>query len=124
LITGTLFLCIIVLAALGVPHMRKFLRGLVLGPPDVYVVFDFEGRTLVFKNPNQPFEPIDRPLEIVPTEIFTSDQFQQYHNICWFDDCGTIHRCAHEYHRTTEAARDCRLSTVQHTFVAKVLEGR
>jgi hypothetical protein len=124
LIKGVLFLSIVVLAALGVPIARKFLRGLVLGS-DLYVVLELEGNTLVFKNPYRWLtSPEDKPLEVVPTEIFTSNQYETYYNVCWFDGQGTLQRCEHSYHRTKENAKHCKLAGLEHTVIGKVLEQR
>jgi len=92
LITGILFLSIVTLAALGLPIARKFLRGLVVGS-DLYVVLEIDGKTLVYKNPYRYLtSPEDKPLDIVPTEIFTSDKYETYYNVCWFDGQGTLQR--------------------------------
>jgi hypothetical protein len=124
LIKGVLFLSIVVLAALGVPIARKFLRGLVLGS-DLYVVLEIDGHTLVYKNPYRRLtSPEDKPLEVVPTEIFTSDQYETYYNVCWFDLQGTLQRCEHSYHRTEENATYCKFAGLEHTVIGKVLEQR
>ena len=91
-ISGIVFFSILLLAALGVPMAKKFLRGLLVKGADLYVVFDVDGRTVAFKNPGRSF-PEDKPLDPIPTEIFTSNQYETYYNVCWFDGDGTLHRC-------------------------------
>jgi hypothetical protein len=122
LIRGFIFLCVVVLAALGVPIARKFLRGLIHGA-DLYVVFETNGKTVVIKNPGRSGLE-DPPLEVVPTEIFTSDHYETYYNVCWFDTIGTLHRCVHRYHRTVENAAYCKENGTEHSFIGKVLEER
>jgi hypothetical protein len=124
LIRGFLFLSIVALAALGLPVARKFLRGLVLGS-DLYVVLEIDGKTLVYKNPYRYLtSPEDKPLDIVPTEIFTSDKYETYYNVCWFDGQGTLQRCEHSYHRSEENATYCKYAGLEHTIIGKVLEQR
>lgn len=124
MIRGFLFLSIVTLAALGLPVARKFLRGLVIGS-DLYVVLEIDGKTLVYKNPYRYLtSPEDKPLDIVPTEIFTSDKYETYYNVCWFDGQGTLQRCEHSYHRTEENATYCKYAGLEHTIIGKVLEQR
>jgi hypothetical protein len=68
--------------------------------------------------------PEDKPLDIVPTEIFTSDKYETYYNVCWFDGQGTLQRCKHSYHRTEENATYCKYAGLEHTIIGKVLEQR
>jgi len=124
LIKVFLLLSIVALAALGVPIARKFLRGLVLGS-DLYVVLEIDGKTLVYKNPYRYLtSPEDKPLDIVPTEIFTSDKYETYYNVCWFDGQGTLQRCEHAYHKTEENAAYCEYAGLEHTVIGTVLEQR
>jgi len=124
LIKVFLLLSIVALAALGVPIARKFLRGLVLGS-DLYVVLEIDGKTLVYKNPYRYLtSPEDKPLDIVPTEIFTSGKYETYYNVCWFDGQGTLQRCEHAYHKTEENATYCEYAGLEHTVIGKVLEQR
>ena len=119
-----LLLSIVALAALGVPIARKLLRGLVFGS-DLYVVLEIDGKTLVYKNPYQYLSsPEDKPLDIVPVEIFTSNKYETYYNVCWFDGQGTLQRCEHSYHRTEENATYCKYAGLEHTVIGKVLEQR
>jgi hypothetical protein len=114
----------VTLAALGVPIARKFLRGLVLGS-DLYVVLEIDGQRLVYKNPYRWLtSPEDKPLEVVPSEIFTSEKYETYYNVCWFDLQGTLQRCEHSYHRTEENARFCKSAEMEHTVIGKVVEQR
>jgi hypothetical protein len=112
------------LAALGLPIARKFLRGLVVGS-DLYVVLEIDGQTLVYKNPYRYLtSPEDKPLDIVPAEILDSDKFETYYNVCWFDGQGLLRRCEHSYHRTEENATYCKFAGLEHTVIGKVLEQR
>jgi len=119
-----MLLLIVVLATFGVQWARKALRARLVGPPDVYVVLEVEGRTLVYKNPDRPFHPVDEPIADVPPEIFDPEKFDVCYNVCWFDDHGTLRRCDHPYHRTAEQASYCRLNGVRHTLIGKILEHR
>lgn len=112
---------ILLLALAGVPLARKFLRGYFRGV-DVYVVLELDGRTQVYKNPNKPFQPVDEPLSVVPQEIFYSEKFETYYNICWFDDLGGLHRCKHSYHRKPGNAAYCNYRTVDGAVIGRVLE--
>lgn len=123
MISGAVFLSIVVLALLGVPIARKFLRGLVR-PANLYVLFDLHGKTLVYKNPRRPFVALDEPMETVPHEILTSDRYETYYNVYWFEAVGTLKRCGHSYHRTAENAAYCKLNGTPHSFVGKILEER
>lgn len=123
MIRATLFLSIVVLAAMGVPIARKFLRGLIFGS-DLYVVFEVNGHQLVYKNPGRIGTIQDEALEVVPAEIFTSDQYETYYNICWFDGNGALRRCGHSYHRNAENATYCNLAATEHSFIGKILEQR
>ena len=123
MIGTALFLSIVVLAAIGVPIARKFLRGLILGS-DLYVVREVNGHKFVYKNPGSIGTVEDQPLETVPVEIFTSDQYETYYNICWFDGNGALQRCGHSYHRTAENAVFCTLAATEHSFIGKILEQR
>ena len=124
LIRGILFVSIVTLAALGVPIARKFLRGLIVGS-ELYVVLEIDGKTLVYKNPYRYLtSPEDKPLDVVPDEIFESDKFETYYNVCWFDGQGSLRRCEHSYHRTEENATYCKYASLEHTIIGKVLEQR
>ena|SRR5579884_1601610 len=100
----------------------KFLRRVYRGT-DVFVVLTLNGQTQVYKNPNQPFVHEDKPLEAIPHEIFYSDQYDTYYNVCWFD-CGTLFRCMHTFHRTEDNALYCDKRGVPSSFIGKVLEER
>jgi hypothetical protein len=123
LIAGIIFVCIVTLAAVGVPIARKFLRGLVVGS-DLYVVLEIDGQTLVYKNPYRYLTSEDKPLDIVPAEILDSDKFETYYNVCWFDGQGSLRRCEHSYHRTEENATYCKFAGLEHAVIGKVLEQR
>ena len=115
---------IVVLAAVGLPIARKFLRGLVVGS-DLYVVLEIDGKTLVYKNPNRYLmSPEDKRPDILPAEIFDSDKFETYYNVCWFDGQGLLRRCEHSYHRTEENATYRKYAGLEHTIIGKVLEQR
>jgi hypothetical protein len=120
---AVLFLSIVALAALGMPIARKFLRGLFLGA-DLYVVREIDGHQVVYKNPGKIGTIDDQPMETAPTEIFTSDQYETYFNICWFDGNGALQRCGHSYHRTAENASFCKLAGTEDSFIGKILEQR
>jgi hypothetical protein len=107
-------------ASLGVS--KRFLRGLFRGT-DVYVVVSDKGKTVVYKNPNRPYVHKDRPLEETPHEILSSDKYESFYNVCWFDS-GTLFRCEHTFHSSPEDARRCEKSDVADSFIGKVLEER
>jgi hypothetical protein len=62
------------------------------------------------------------PLDMIPHEILASDQFETYHNVCWWDG-RTLRRCQHSFHRTEENARDWDRN-IEGTVIGKVLEER
>lgn len=121
MITGLTMGAILVLAFAGVPLARKFVRGYFRGV-DIYVVLEIGGQTKVYKNPNHPFRAIDEPLLMVPHEIFYSDKFETYYNVCWFDDLGGLHRCGHAYHRKPENAEYCDYRGIEGALIGRILE--
>jgi hypothetical protein len=122
-ISGILMFVILALAVLGEPIAKKFLRGLA-GATSVYVTFELDGKTLVFKDPGRGYPEADRPLNAIPAELFMPDKFEISYNVCWFDDLGILGRCDHPLHRTVEEAARCQLSVTPHSFIGKVLEER
>jgi hypothetical protein len=111
------------LLLLGGPRLvKKFLRGYFRGV-DVYVVLTLEGKTVAYKNPRGLLGHEDEPLEMVPHEIFYSEQFETYYNVCWFE-CGALYRCGHSFHRAPENARYCDRATIAGSLIGKILEER
>ena len=105
----------------GTTYVRKFLHGFFRGV-DLYVLLPADGKTLAYKNPRGVAGVDDGPLEMIPYDILSSDQFETYYNVCWWDG-GTLLRCEHSFHRTEENARYCDRN-VEGTVVGKVLEER
>jgi hypothetical protein len=124
LIHATAFIVMLAVLLLvgGAPFVKKFLRGHFHGA-DVYVVLTLDGKTLAYKNPKGILGQEDKPLDIVPHEIFYSDQFETYYNVCWID-CGTLYRCGHSFHQTHESALYCDKAKVEGHLIGKVLEER
>jgi hypothetical protein len=113
---------ILLLAAAGVPLARRFVYGLFHGA-NVFVFVESEGRTLVFKNPKEVIGIPEVPLETVPQEIFLSDRYETYYNVCWFDS-DTLVRCGHSYHKQPENALYCDKIKIDGAFIGKILEER
>jgi len=105
----------------GSTFVRKFLRGFFRGV-DLYVLLTVDRKTVAYKNPWGEIGLDDTPLEMIPYEILSSDQFETYYNVCWWDG-GTLLRCGHSFHRTEENARYCD-KNVEGTVIGKVLEER
>ena len=106
----------------GPPLARKFLRGFFRGV-DVYVTFAQCGKSVIYKNPTGLLGREDKPLDTVPDEIFDSEKFETYYNVCWFE-CGTLFRCEHSFHRSPENALSCDKAKVEGSFIAQVMEER
>ena len=105
----------------GTKFVWKFLRGFFRGV-DLYVLLTVDGRTAAYKNPRGEVGLDDTPLEMIPYEILSSDQFETYYNVCWWDG-GTLLRCEHSFHRTEENARYCE-KNIEGVLIGKVLEER
>jgi len=84
----------------GSTYVRKFVRGFFRGV-DLYILLTVDGKTVAFKNPRGEIGLDDTPLEMIPHEILSSDQFETYYNVCWWDG-RTLLRCEHSFHRTAE----------------------
>lgn len=122
MLTGAIFGVILILAAAGVPVARRFVYGLFHGA-NVFVVVESEGKTLIYKNPREVIGIPEVPLETVPPEIFNSEQYETYYNVCWFDS-DTLLRCGHSFHRKPENALYCDQIKIPGSFVGKILEER
>ena len=119
----TLVVILAVLFLLGGPTFaRKFLRGFFRGI-DLYVLLTVDGRTVAYKNPKGIPWADDQPLDMVPHELLSSDKFETYYNVCWWDG-GTLLRCEHSFHRTEENARYCDKHVGEGMLIGKVLEER
>jgi hypothetical protein len=121
-VTAFLLTLVVLLLRGGPPLVKKFLRGYFRGL-DVYVVLTFDGKTLAYENPRGVFGHEDKPLDVVPYEIFYSDRYETYYNICWFD-CGALYRCQHRFHRASENALYCGRTKIEGSVIGKVLEER
>lgn len=113
---------ILLLAALGVPVARRFVYGLFHGA-NVFVFVEADGKTVIYKNPREVIGLEEDPLEMPPPEVFDSDRYETYYNVCWFDS-GTLIRCKHSFHHKRENALYCDQINVEGAFIAKVLEER
>jgi len=124
LITATAFVILMLgLLILGGPRLaRKFLRSFFIGI-DLYVILSVNGKDVAYKNPEGVLGREDKPLEIFPYELLYSDQFETYYNVCWFE-CGTLFRCGHSFHRTTENALYCPKTNMPDFSIGRVLEER
>jgi hypothetical protein len=100
---GIVFGIILLLAAAGVPLARKFIYGFFHGA-DVFVLVPANGETLVYKNPRELIGLEDPPLDTIPPDLLTSDRYETYYNVCWFDS-GTLIRCKHSFHRKPQNAK-------------------
>jgi hypothetical protein len=118
----TLLVMLAVLFLLGgTTFVRKFLRGFFRGV-DLYVLLNVDGKTVAYKNPRGLVGLDDTPLDMLPYEILSSDQFETYYNVCWWAG-GTLLRCEPSFHRTGENARYCD-KNIEGTVIGKVLEER
>jgi hypothetical protein len=117
-----LFGTILLLAAAGVPLARKFVYGYFHGA-NVFVFVETDGKTLLYKNPREVIGLEDNPLETIPPELFDSNRYETYYNVCWFDR-GTLVRCQHSFHRKLQNALYCDQVKVEGSFIAKVMEER
>jgi hypothetical protein len=122
IIIAVVIVVIVLLAAAGLPLARRFLYGVFHGA-NVFVFVPADGKTLIYKNPREWIGLEDPPLETVPPEVLSSDRYETYYNVCWFDN-GTLIRCKHSYHRKPENALYCKKIQTNGSFVAKVLEER
>jgi hypothetical protein len=118
------FLLLLAVALLfgGPPLARKFLHGFFRGV-DVYVTFAQNGKNVVYKNPAGRLGHEDKPLDVVPREIFDSEKYEPYYNVCWFE-CGALFRCEHSFHRARENALYCDKAKTEGSFIGEVLEER
>jgi len=121
-IEAAVILVILLLAALGLPFARRFLHGYFHGAT-VFVLVPTDGKILIYKNPRGIIGLEDPPLEVLPPEVASSDRYETYFNVCWFDS-GTLLRCGHSFHRKPENALYCDKIKTEGCFVAEVLEER
>lgn len=117
-----LFASILLLAAAGVPLARKFVYGYFHGT-NVFVFVETDGKTLIYKNPREVIGLEDPPLETIPPELLSSDRYDTYYNVCWFDE-GTLIRCQHSFHHKPQNALYCEAIKLEGSFIAKVMEER
>ena len=122
MLRGIVFGVVLLLAAAGVPLARKFLYGYFHGA-NIFVFVEVEGRTLVYKNPEEIIGLDDEIIEKLPAELSDPNRYETYYNICWFDS-GTLVRCKHSFHHTPQNALYCDAIRVDGSFIAKVLEER
>lgn len=102
----------------GTTYVRKFLCG-SFRRRSLWLV---AGKTLAYKNPRGVVGVDDSPMEMIPRDILSSDQFETYYNVCWWNG-GALFRCGHSFHRTEENARYCDRNA-EGTVIGKVLEER
>lgn len=123
-IVAATFLIILLLAFfLGGPELvRRLLRG-YSGRKNLYVLVTINGQTVAYKNPQSLLGEEDTPLNAVPNEIFHSNQFDDYYNVCWFD-CRALFRCGHSFHRTSDNARNCDSTAIDGHLIGRILEER
>ena len=121
-VTAFLLTLVVLLLLGGPPLVKKFLRGYFWGV-NVYVVLTLDGKTLAYKNPRGWVGYEDKPLDMVPYEIFHSDRYETYYNVCWFD-CGALYRCKHRYHRASDNALYCDRIRIEGYLIGKVREQR
>ncbi len=119
-LTAYLLMFTILLLLGGPPLVKKFLRGKFVGM-DVYIILTINGKTVAFRNPRSAVGHEDQPLDMVPNELFYSDRFGEYYNVCWFE-YGALFRCGHSVHRTPEEAQSCKLTKIQGHLIGRILE--
>ena len=121
-IRGVLLAIILVLAAAGVPLAKKFLCGYFHGT-NVFVFAETDGKTLLYKNPQEVVGLEDDPIEAIPPELLDPSLYGTFYNVCWFED-GTLIRCKHSFHSKPQNALYCDKINVEGSFIAKVMEER